>query len=352
MPQINKRKLLLLLAILLIASVVVFVLARQPKDKDAPQQANASLFAMNTYMNFMANGENAEAAVDEAMQLVSDCEKRWSVTDRGSEISALNAKGHAVLSDDTAALLRLATKYSAFTNGCFDCTVYPLVRAWGFTNGNYRVPGSNEIAALLTHVGNNNLSLSENSASLSTGSMVDLGGIAKGHVGDLVMQFFKSKNISSALISLGGNIQTLGLKSDGSKWRIGIQSPYDKNDLLGSVSVGECCVITSGAYERYFIAEDGTRYGHIISPFTGYPATNGLASATVVCNRGSLGDALSTALFVMGTDEAIRFWQTHEGFDVLLLSDDGTLYVSEGIFSSFSPSKSNVVKKVCEIKRS
>ena len=95
-------------------------------------------------------------------------------------------------------------------------------------------------------------------------------------------------------------------------------------------------MITSGGYERNF-EQDGVTYHHIIDPKTGYPANNGLVSVTIVSADGTLADGLSTSLFVMGKDRAIEYWRENsDSFDVILLSDNGDLYVSEGIKESFT----------------
>ena len=119
-------------------------------------------------------------------------------------------------------------------------------------------------------------------------------------------------------------------------WRIAIKSPYESIPYLGIVSIKEKAVITSGNYERYF-EENGVRYHHIISPRTGMPVQNGLVSVTIVCDDGTLADGLSTALFVMGKEDATEFWKAHhEMFDMILCDENGKLYVTEGIVESFS----------------
>ena len=138
-------------------------------------------------------------------------------------------------------------------------------------------------------------------------------------------------------MNLGGNVQTVGFKPDGSEWRIGIQDPEDENDMLGVVQTHDAAVITSGGYERNF-EEDGVVYHHIIDPVTGYPADSGLISVTIVSEDGTLADGLSTSLFIMGKDKAIEYWKAHsKDFDFVLCEDDGTLVVSKGLKDKFTP---------------
>ena len=168
------------------------------------------------------------------------------------------------------------------------------------------------------------------------GMKIDLGGIAKGYTSSRIMDIYKENGISSGLVNLGGNVQALGTKTDGTKWKIAVQSPDDTEDYLGILSVQDKAVITSGGYERYF-EQDGVTYHHIIDPKTGYPAESGLVSVTIVSKDGTLADGLSTSLFIMGEEKAADFWRKHkDDFDAILMSDNGTLYVTEGLENDFS----------------
>ena len=104
----------------------------------------------------------------------------------------------------------------------------------------------------------------------------------------------------------------------------------------GFLEISNQAVVTFGAYERYFIGEDGTRYGHIIDPATGYPVESGLASATVIADEGRLCDALSTSLYVMGRLRAINYWRRHQNFEMILITEDGEIYLTDGIVDSFT----------------
>ena len=150
------------------------------------------------------------------------------------------------------------------------------------------------------------------------------------------MDVFAENGVKSGIISLGGNVQALGLKPDGSRWRVGIQNPDNEEDTFAMVQIENEAVITSGGYQRYF-DQNGTRYHHIIDPRTGYPADSGIFSSTIVSKDGTLSDCLSTSLFIMGLDEASDFWRKNQDkFDAILMTSDHQVYVTKGIADRFS----------------
>ena len=162
------------------------------------------------------------------------------------------------------------------------------------------------------------------------GMEIDLGGIAKGYTSSRVMEIFKEYGVEHGLVSLGGNVQALGGKQDGNPWRVAIQNPESELDYLGVLEIKDKCVITSGGYERFF-EQDGVRYHHIIDPRTGSPADSGIISSTIISSDGALADGLSTSLFIMGLEEAEKYWRANANkFDFVLEDRSGKLYISEG----------------------
>ena len=147
----------------------------------------------------------------------------------------------------------------------------------------------------------------------------------------------KRSDASGGMVSAGSSIYVCGTKKDGSRFRVALRDPRgDENSAIGVLTLSDTTISTSGDYERYF-EKDGVTYHHIIDPSTGYPADNGLISVTIVSADGTLADGLSTSLFVMGKDKAIDYWRAHsDEFDMILLTDDEKLYVSEGIKDSFT----------------
>ncbi len=312
-----------------------------------PRAQSSTIFAMDTVMELTAYGDRR--CVDEAVELIHALEERLSVTAPESEIYALNKDGRGDVSGDTAALLSRALELCALTDGALDITVYPVLRAWGFTTGEYRVPEEDELAELSRLVDYTAVEIDECTVSLPRGVMLDLGAVAKGWAGDAVAALWREAGVKSGLLSLGGNIQTVGAKPDGSKWRIGIRDPFSE-ETLGAVEVSDMAVVTSGGYQRYF-EEDGVTYCHIIDPQTGRPARSGLASVTVIGPEGVVCDGLSTAIFVLGLDAGARLWRASEGYELVLVTDGGEIYITCGIENTFTPMGPYIDSEIQVIRR-
>lgn len=303
------------------------------------QVVTRQLFAMDTIMEFTAYGKNAEAAVSAAMQEVQRLDALLSadsgapVANPDSEVSRLNREGGGAVSEDTAALLRLSLETYGETGGLFDCTVYPLVELWGFPGQEYRVPTEEELAAVLPLVDSGKLQFDGETLRMEPGQAIDFGGVGKGYAAARVMEIFRQHGVRSGMASLGGNVQVLGAKPDKTLWRIGVRDP-ESSGYFGVLSLKDKAAVTSGGYERYFEA-DGETYIHILDPRTGRPAESDLLSVTVVSKDGARADALSTALFLMGQEDAAAFWKNQGGFDMVLVTEDRQVFISEGLDGSF-----------------
>lgn len=312
-------------------------------NKNSNQEYTDEVFAMDTYMTLTAYGENAQEAVEAGIAEIQRLDDLLSTGKETSEVAQINQNGGGVLSEDTEYLVKRALDIYQSTKGAFDISIYPVMQLWGFTTGNFAVPGESDLAAKLALVDAGKITLSEEngqtSINLPEGMEIDLGGIAKGYTSGRVMEVMKSYGIESAVINLGGNAHVLGNKIDGSQWKVGIQDPNDTDGYLGGVNVTDKAIITSGGYERYFIDKDtGVKYHHIIDPKTGYSANNGLISVTIVSADSTLADGLSTSLFVLGTKDAISYCKEHcaaDGFDAIMEDEDGKLYITDGVYDDF-----------------
>ena len=305
--------------------------------EEMQQPVERSLFAMNTYMTFTAYGEDAQAALQEAEECIQQVEGLWSVTDKDSEIYQANHSGGqpVTVSEETAEIISFALEMAQRTGGALDPTIYPVLTAWGFTTDSKQVPSQQQIAQLLEQVGYDRIQLNGSELTVPDGMELDLGAVGKGYTADLVTEILRRHGVSSALISLGGNIQAIGSRPDGSDWRLGIRAPWESGNL-GVLTVSDAAVVTSGGYENYFDDEQGNIYWHILDPSTGYPADSGLQSVTIVGREGKMCDALSTALFVMGAQSAEQYWRENGGFEMLLVTDSGEILITEGIAENFT----------------
>ena len=187
----------------------------------------------------------------------------------------------------------------------------------------------------MEQVGYDRIQINGSELTVPDGMELDLGAVGKGYTADLVTEILRRHGVTSALISLGGNIQAIGSRPDGSDWRLGIRAPWESGNL-GVLTVSDAAVVTSGGYENYFDDEQGNIYWHILDPSTGYPADSGLQSVTIVGREGKMCDALSTALFVMGAQSAEQYWRENGGFEMLLVTDSGEILITEGIAEDFT----------------
>lgn len=312
----------------------------------AAKEASVQFYAMDTAMSAAVYGSRATEAAQAVQDELFRLDAFLSRTREDSAVSRLNADGAAEADEELAALLLAAQEYTAATSGAFDVTIAPLADAWGFTKEEKRIPGPAELESLLPLVGSERVRIDAAGAvRLDAGTQIDLGGIAKGYAADRAAMLLSQSGIPAASISLGGNIYVRGCKPDGSPWRVGIQDPERTDGFVGVLSLMDSFAVTSGGYQRYF-EQDGKTYHHILDPATGLPADSGLTSVTIIAGEpskvehvpgpGTMCDALSTALFVMGEKRAVEFWRSGVyDFQFVLVTRDGRVLVSEGVAQQF-----------------
>lgn len=291
---------------------------------------------MDTVITLKAYGKDVTVALNAAADEIYRLDRLFSVTDPQSDISILNAGGNTI-SQDTASLLSTAYTLSQSTDGAYDFTVAPLMRLWGWYSDTCSVPTDDSIKETLASIGWNHVRLNDLNVSFrKKGMELDLGGIAKGYAANSVANLLKENGVESALLNLGGNICLIGSKPDDSPWVIGIDDPNRPNSYLATVSVSDCSVVTSGSYIRNF-TENGKQYHHILDPKTGYPVENDLTLVTVICKDNTLADGLSTALYVMGLEDAISFWKngTYD-FQAVFVKTDGSILITQELEANFS----------------
>lgn len=297
---------------------------------------DCEFFAMDTVMTINAYGSKSETAVKAAQNEINRLDKLLSVQKENSEIFKLNQSKKMTVSEDTLTLITRSKEIYTLTDGAFDISCEPLIREWGFYSGlENKVPSQKAIETALEGVGAEHIKIKDSTVTLDDNTSLDLGGIAKGYASHKAAEILKDNGVTSALMSLGGNVRAVGSKPDGESWSVAVTDPDDNSKSIGTLKISDKAVVTSGGYQRYF-EENGQTYHHIIDTKTGYPADSGLKSITIVSDDDALADALSTALFVMGLEKSRKFYSENSSlFGAVFITDKGEIYVTDNLKDSF-----------------
>lgn len=305
--------------------------------------------AMGTVIQQTVYSKEQQAASEvqeKIMQELTRLEKEiLSWREDSSLVHEINASAGenegCILTEEMNEILDKVWKVSKDSGGALDVTVGTVARLWnidafavGEVANSFQVPDMMQLKLALSQTGYEKVLIHNGRIYLPQGMSLDFGAVGKGIACDRILTLLRNEEISGAVVSVGGSIITYGQKSDSSAWQIAILDPHDTSSYLGTLSlVGEWCVSTSGDYERY-VEADGKRYHHILDPDTGYPADSGLRSVTVLCRDGCLSDALSTACFVLGKEEALKLLEKYEAYAVMV-DRTGNVIVSEGMEAYF-----------------
>ena len=281
--------------------------------------------------------EEAEAAIGEAFDLCSELESKVSRTRKDSDISRLNsAAGEWVdVSEDTLKLIQKGMEYSHMSDGSFDITVGGVTEQWDFhaPEGEAKIPDADALAEAVKHINYRNIAIEGNRVRLTDPeTKIDLGGIAKGYIGDRMTELLESKGAVSAVINLGGNVICIGGKTDEDGFAIGVETPFsDRTEIIGKIDARDKTLVTSGVYERQ-IEVDGKKYHHILDTGTGWPVSTDLDAVTLIADKGRSADidALSTTCLIKGADEGMKLIEEQDGIEGVFVLSDGDVRTTAG----------------------
>lgn len=327
--------------------------ARENEGQYADGVWRSTDVAMGTVIQqtlYASEEEDARAVSAEGMELLEKLEGEmlsWRLDT--SEVYRINAavrggEGYA-LSEDMAFLLERCLEISERSEGAFDVTLGALTGLWNIdrwasegASEALSLPLPGEVEEALSLCGSERLKLEREAGAylfMPEGMRLDLGAVGKGvALSGLNALLEERKEISGAVISLGGSILTYGHKPDGSAWKVAIIDPFDTASHVGILALeGQWCVSTSGDYERY-VEVDGVRYHHILDPATGYPADTRVRGVSILSKDGLLSDALSTACFILGPEKGMEL-AVYYGAEALFVMEDGELILSEGMEKYF-----------------
>lgn len=318
--------------ILLLCTLMLFCGCARNESKYYTRE----IYSMNTVINVNVapDVKNIEAICNEAVYYIYELEAKLSASSQDSTVSKFNSTAESYKAEgEFLNVMKYALDIANATEGAYDPTVLPLTRLWNITEGGY-LPTADEVAMAVSNVDYTALTLDDDTISKASAVCVDLGGIAKGYALGKITAML-AEDSPYGMISFGGNVGVWGEKPEGGPWEIGIKNPFDPEGVVGKMRIDVGYVSVSGDYERYFEVA-GKRYHHIFDPETGYPADNGLRSVAVYTTDATIGDALSTALFVMGYDKAMEFYNSGiYDFEALFITEDDIL-MTEGMEEMFT----------------
>ncbi len=309
----SKKNLLQILILLLVtAGIIVSVVLTGRKGKSL----NKDGYYFDTYVNLTVYSSKDSKYLDECLKMCERYDALFSPTIEGSDVYNINhAAGESVKVDpETYYLLQRAIEFCEETDGAVDITIAPLMDTWGLSHEsgilseagiteNKSKPSDIKVQDALKNVDYRNVILEDDYTVRlkNPETRIDLGFIAKGYIADKLKEYLVSKDVKSAIISLGGNVVVIGTKPDGSDYNIGIKDPDNSGEIIESLKANNSSVVTSGTYERY-VEYDGIKYHHILDTATGYPVDNGIKSVTVLSDSSLEGDALSTVCLILGEE--------------------------------------------------
>jgi thiamine biosynthesis lipoprotein len=320
----------------------------QPFDSlacELPEPVEATLLrftqrAMATRFEVLLpyGSRSASAMVEAAFREIDRLEQQLTVYRDDSEVSCLNrlAAHRAVpVEEGLFGLLSLARRISESTERAFDITAGALIKAWGFYRGPRRVPSQDQLKQAMSRVGILNMVLHPKSRSvqyLRDGLEINLGSIGKGYALDRVAAILRDDWGLSAGLLHGGHssVYAIGTQpGEPNGWAVGILHPWNRERRLATVRLKDRALATSAASFQH-LEHNGRKLGHILDPRTGWPA-EGMASVSVLAPSAAEADALATAFFILGTEEARAYCETHPDIAAVLLEENDSEPIVIGV---------------------
>jgi FAD:protein FMN transferase len=285
----------------------------------APSVRTVSGIAQGTTYSLQWTGGATEAeiaaAAEQELERIDALLSNYRADSTLERFNATRSTEPIELPGELVTLLGLAQRVHAASNGCFDPTVRPLVRAWGFDGDTPAVPTAAAIDTARAIVGLDKLALIDAThVRKSVAALeVDMASIGQGYTAGRLADVLERHGSTAYLAEIGGEIVARGMKPDGAAWRVGVENPggAQAGPVLRMPPDMRTAVITSGSYRQYLEA-DGRRFGHIIDPRSGWPVEHALLSVTVVGPDAAAAAAWGTALLCLGPEAAAAMAEREE----------------------------------------
>ena len=312
-------------ALLLLLTLLALPAGAQERFRET-HRAMGTVWTLDLYAQ---NEATAARLSDEAFETIDRIDDELSNYKPASELERIcrEAASSDVTTDpETFAFLNRSLYWSRASQGAFDITVGPLLRAWGFFLHGGRVPATEELASLRRDVGYDNVLLDARTRSVRfrDGRHLDLdpGSIGKGFAVDRAVEQLRVDGVTSALLSAGGStLYAIGAPPGKAGWPVRVPDPRHAGEIATTVALRDASLSTGACTEKFFV-QDGHRYCHIFNPKTMRPV-EGMLQTTVIDPSATDSDALSTIAFVLPPQEARRFFADRPHSGMLLFAQQG-----------------------------
>ena len=318
--------------------VIFFMIVLLPVSFGQLKEVSKSLILMGTSFEISAVHEDEQTAWDginagiDEIKRIEKLISSWDVESQTSDINRNAGVKPVVVDKELYNLIYRCIKVSDLTNGAFDISFASMDRIWNFDGQVHHAPSPPAIQAAKEKIDYTKIELSREDVSVylqESGMKIGFGGIGKGYAANRAKSIMTNMGIKNGVVNASGDLMAWGKRADGTPWKIGITDPKDHSKMIAWLEVNDGSVVTSGNYEKFLIM-NGKRYAHIIDPRTGFPVS-GIKSVTIVCPDPELGDALATAVFVMGVDAGMELINDLKGVEVLIVNDKDEVIMSDGM---------------------
>lgn len=324
-----KKLLIVILLLVLVSLILLFI------DKSSYKDYTRSYFYFDTYINVKVNTIKTEKEMNDIFNDIDYLYDSYhKLTDAFDSYDGIvnvyylnnNLNNNESIEIDTrlANIIKTGIDFYDTTDGLFNVAAGNLTIKWKeFIDSCDKLPNMEE---LNVNTNINDIKLDGNNYSKSNDIKLDLGGIAKGYVTELVGRYLEENDIHSYIINAGGNVM-VGKAYNKDTFLVGITNPDNKDDMFTKVKVNNLSIVTSGSYQRYCTL-DGINYNHIINPITKYPS-NYMKSVTVISKSSMIADIYSTYLFLLPVEDGLKIVNNTPGIEAIWYIDKDNIVRSD-----------------------
>lgn len=334
---IRKIIYLLCIIIIIVCAGIVVKTSIQNNSRHASDTGTYFDTVVSIEIYDSASESSAKSLIKTCFDMCKTYDEMFDMYSEDSEIYQINSADglHSTVSEETIGIINVGKYFSKLTDGAFDITIGSVSELWDFNSSDPEVPDDEAVSEALSAVDYTSIILYYDINEVLLGNAdakIDVGAIVKGYVSNEIKEYLVTQGVTSAMINLGGNIETIGSKTDGSDFSIGIQKPFaDDGETIATVDISDLSVVTAGVYQRYFYDDDDNFYSHLLSTETGYPIDNDLLSVTVISTSGLDGDGLSTSAMLLGLEDGMKLVEEYINAEAIFITSDYEIVLTSGL---------------------